>query len=138
MARCIDGRPRGTSSQSRLTNLAWGGGGSDAGPLARSAPRRIPRRRTSVDCKGVLMSSPDRTRELDDVLFERILAVVAPGDEIYTLTSKLPNRIVSIERNGIEVETLRSEHRDSGPQLVPAWMIVAAWTHLRRNGQLSQ
>ena len=84
------------------------------------------------------MSSPDRTRELDDVLFERILAVVAPGDEIYTLTSKRPNRIVSINRNGIEVETLRSEDRDSGPQLVPAWMIVAAWTHLRRNGQLSQ
>ncbi|MEZ0342472.1 hypothetical protein ACAG25_21125 [Mycobacterium sp. pV006] len=75
---------------------------------------------------------------MDDVLFERILAVVAPGDEIYTLTSKRPNRIVSIDRSGIGVETLRSEGRDSGPQLVPAWMINEAWMHLRRHGRLSQ
>ncbi|MBJ7339778.1 hypothetical protein [Mycolicibacterium sp.] len=84
------------------------------------------------------MSTPDRARELDDELLERILAVVAPGDEIYTLTSKRPNKIVSISHAGVEVLTLRSEDRGSGPQLVPAWMIVTAWTHLRRHGRLSQ
>ena len=70
-----------------------------------------------------------RRRELDDSLLDLIRAVVAPGDEIYTLTSKRPNRIVSIDRAGIEVETIRSEDRGSGPQLVPAWMIDTAWAH---------
>ncbi|CAA0138208.1 Uncharacterised protein [Mycolicibacterium vanbaalenii] len=77
-------------------------------------------------------------RELDDSLLDRIRAVVVPGDEIYTLTSKRPNRIVSIERVGIEVETIRSEDRGTGPQLVPAWMIDTAWAHLRRHGRLTQ
>lgn len=49
-----------------------------------------------------------RRRELDDSLLDRIRAVVAPGDEIYTLASKWPNRIVLIKRAGIWVETLRS------------------------------
>lgn len=84
------------------------------------------------------MSGSDRACELDDELLERILAVVAPGDEIYTLTSKRPNKIVSISQVGVEVQTLRSEDRGSGPQLVPAWMIAIAWTHLRRHGQLAQ
>jgi hypothetical protein len=78
-----------------------------------------------------------RRRELDDSLLDRIRAVVAPGDEIYTLTSKRPNRIVSIDRAGIEVETIRSDDRGSGPQLVPAWMIDTAWAHLRRYGRLT-
>lgn len=76
--------------------------------------------------------------ELDDDLLELILAVVELGDEMYTLTSKRPNRIVSIDRTGIGVETLRSEARGSGPQLVPAWMINEAWMHLSRYGRLSQ
>lgn len=59
-----------------------------------------------------------RRRELDDSLLDLIRAVVAPGDEIYTLTTKRPSRIVSIHRAGIEVETIRSEDRGSGPQLV--------------------
>ena len=59
-----------------------------------------------------------RRRELDGSLLDLTRAVVAPGDEIYTLTSKRPNRIVSIDRAGIEVEMIRSEDRGSGPQLV--------------------
>ena len=78
-----------------------------------------------------------RRRELDGSLLDLIRAVVAPGDEIYTLTSKRSNRIVSIDRAGIEVETIRSEDRGSGPQLVPAWMIDTAWAHLRRHGRLT-
>jgi len=47
-------------------------------------------------------------------------------------------RIVSIDRSGIQVQTLRSDQRGSGPQTVPAWMIVMAWNHLRQRGELSQ
>lgn len=78
-----------------------------------------------------------RSAEFDDVLLERILAVVSTGDEIPTLTNKRPNRIVSINRSGIEVETLRSERLGSGPQLVPAWMTIEAWNHLSQHGVLS-
>ncbi len=63
--------------------------------------------------------------------------MVGPGDEIATLSNKRPNRIVSIEPSGIEVETLRSDRLGSGPQVVPAWMIITAWNHLRQRGALS-
>ena len=84
------------------------------------------------------MNDVSQVREFDDVLMGRIRAVVRSGDEIYTLTSKRPNRIVAIDRAGIRVETLRTDDRGSGPQLVPAWMVIAAWEHLCRNGRLSQ
>jgi hypothetical protein len=64
-------------------------------------------------------------------------AVVEVGHEISTLSNRRPNRIVSADCSGVLVATLRSERRGTGPQLVPAWMIVAAWEHLRRNGVLS-
>ena len=78
-----------------------------------------------------------RENELDAELLERIHAVVQPGDEILTLANKRPNVIVAIDREGIWVETLRSDSRRSGPQLVPAWMIVVAWRHLQKTGALS-
>ena len=84
------------------------------------------------------MSDYSRSTELDDELLERVLAVIRPGDEIATLSNKRPNRIASVDRSGVEVETLRSDRRGSGPQTVPAWMIVAAWNHLRQKGELSQ
>ena len=84
------------------------------------------------------MSDYSRSTQLDDDLLERVLAAVRPGDEISTLSNKRPNRIVSVGRSGVEVETLRSDRRGSGPQTVPAWMIVAAWHHLRQKGELSQ
>ena len=84
------------------------------------------------------MSGYARATEFDDDLMERIRAAVEIGGEIETLSIKRPNRIVGVDRKGIEVETLRSDSRGSGPQLVPAWMVVAAWDRLRRRGQLSQ
>ncbi|WP_197415418.1 hypothetical protein [Mycobacterium sp. IS-1590] len=84
------------------------------------------------------MNQPTRTQEFDDALFELIFSIVEPGDEIETLASKRPNRIVSIDRCGIEVETLRSDDRGTGPQMVPAWMIIVAWEHLLRHRQLTQ
>lgn len=75
--------------------------------------------------------------EFDDGLFERILAAVQPGDELLTLSSKRPNVIAAVDREGVWVETLRSQSRGSGPQLVPAWMIIKAWEHLRKTRTLS-
>jgi len=57
-----------------------------------------------------------RNIELDAELVERIHAVVQPGDEILTLANKRPNVIAAIDRDGIWVETLRSDCRRSGPQ----------------------
>ena len=87
------------------------------------------------------MSSPpqgtSRSIELDADLLQRIHAAVQPGDEILTLTTKRPNVIAAIGQDGIWVETLRSDRRQSGPQLVPAWMIVTAWRHLQQKGVLT-
>ncbi|MDP7701399.1 hypothetical protein [Mycobacterium sp. TY815] len=63
--------------------------------------------------------------------------MVQPGDEISTLTTKRPNVIAAIGPDGIWVETLRSDRRRSGPQLVPAWMIVAGWRQLQQKGVLT-
>ena len=84
------------------------------------------------------MSDQPPSTELDDELFDRVRAAIKPGDEITTLSNKRPNRAVAVERSGVSVETLRSERLGSGPQTVPAWMIVSAWQHLLQNGELSQ
>ena len=75
--------------------------------------------------------------ELDDDLLERITEVVTGGDAIETLSNKRTNWIASFDRAGVWVETERSRARSTGPQLVPAWMIVAAWEQLCKNGTLS-
>lgn len=86
----------------------------------------------------VLVSGRARATEFDDDLFRRINSVIAVGDEIATLSIKRPNWIAGVERAGIRVETEDSRRKGTGPQLVPAWMIVAAWEHLNRNRTLSQ
>jgi hypothetical protein len=75
---------------------------------------------------------------LDDDLLERVRAVVASSNEIATLGFDRPNKIVAVDRAGIEVETERSTSLHTGPQLVPAWMVNAAWDYLRQNSSLSQ
>jgi hypothetical protein len=66
------------------------------------------------------MSGYARAAESDDDLLKRIRAAVFIGGEIDTLSLKRPNRIVGVDRKGIEVETLRSDSRGSRPQRVPA------------------
>ncbi|PEG58946.1 hypothetical protein H5U98_25570 [Mycolicibacterium boenickei] len=63
--------------------------------------------------------------------------MIAGSDAIETLSNKRSNWITSFDRAGVWVETERSRARGAGPQLVPAWMIVAAWERLRENGTLS-
>lgn len=75
--------------------------------------------------------------ELDDDLLERIAEVVAGSDVVQTLSNKRTNWMTSFDRRGVWVETERSRARASGPQLVPAWMIVVAWEQLYKNGTLS-
>lgn len=81
---------------------------------------------------------PSRAVELDDDLFERICSVVKRSDEIVTLSIKRINKIAAVDRSGVRVETARSERLGTGPQLVPALMIVRAWQHLRSRGELTQ
>ncbi|MBP2454120.1 hypothetical protein [Mycolicibacterium lutetiense] len=77
------------------------------------------------------------TVELDDELLERITEVASGSDVIQTLSNKRTNWMTSFDRAGVWVETERSRARASGPQLVPAWMIVVAWEQLCKNGTLS-
>ena len=79
-----------------------------------------------------------RGTPLDDDLYERILRSVEEGDELRTLSDRRSNRIISIDRDGIQVTTQRSERMGTGPRMVPAWMIVRAWEHLRTRGYLTQ
>ncbi|OBF29762.1 hypothetical protein [Mycobacterium sp. ACS4331] len=76
--------------------------------------------------------------EFDDDLLDRITSVAEVSHEIPTLSIKRPNWISSVDRGGVWVETERSRARRSGPQLVPAWMIVTAWKRLCERGNLSQ
>jgi hypothetical protein len=73
----------------------------------------------------------------DDELRDRVAYAVRPGEVINTLGVARPNRIVSIDRDGILVETERSIDRKTGPQLVPAWLVTTAWEHLRLHGRLT-
>lgn len=60
------------------------------------------------------------------------------GNEIETIANKQINRIAAVDWQVVDVGTARSERLGTGPQHVPAWMIVRAWEHLRRTGELSQ
>lgn len=73
--------------------------------------------------------------EFDDDLYDRVTAAIGIGDEIETLSIKRRNRIAGIDRTGVWVETERSKERGSGPQLVPAWMVAAAWKRLCVRGE---
>ncbi|MCV7220823.1 hypothetical protein [Mycolicibacterium elephantis] len=75
-------------------------------------------------------------KNLDDDLLERIQAVFEAHAEIDTLTNKRPNWIDRFDASGVWVETLRFRRLETAPQLVPAWMIVAAW-NLKIKGELS-
>jgi hypothetical protein len=78
-----------------------------------------------------------RTEPFTVELLQQVRDAVTEGDVIDTLGVGRPNGIVRITAEGIWVETDRSKELGSGPQFVPAWMVVAGWTHLRRFGRMS-
>ena len=79
-----------------------------------------------------------RGTPFDDELYERVTLVIDAGDEIATLSSLKLNEIARVDRNGIDVLSERSRRLGTGPQNVPAWMVMRAWSHLRDHGELSQ
>jgi hypothetical protein len=66
-----------------------------------------------------------RSEAFDDALLQLIRRVIRVGQVITTLSKGRPNRIVAIDSGGLRVETEKSVSQESGPQLVPAWMIIA-------------
>lgn len=74
----------------------------------------------------------------DDELLNLINRSVKVGDVIKTLGRARPNRITWINEDGVWVRTEKSDREGTGPQLVPAWMIAAAWNRLVQRGRLSQ
>lgn len=74
----------------------------------------------------------------DDELFELLTRAVCRGQVIKTLGKARPNRIVSIDREGLRVETEKSVREGREPHFVPSWMVAKAWSHLVENGRLTQ
>ncbi|MGE2731771.1 hypothetical protein ACQI4F_20040 [Mycolicibacterium vaccae] len=75
---------------------------------------------------------------LDEELLGLVKSVVSVGETIETLGLARPNRIAAVGRDGVWVETERSNEKDGQAQLVPAWMISAAWDVLKLKGSVSQ
>lgn len=76
--------------------------------------------------------------EFDSAMLKRVTEAVRPGDTILTLSHGKPNLVVDVRRDGILVETNASADKASGPQPVPAWMIISAWEYLAQHGTLTQ
>ena len=113
----------------RLVGLL--GGASEPAEL-RQAHEPVATREATV------RSFSETEDELSDDLLERISSVVSAGGVISTLSHGKPNRIVSIGREGVSVETEQSDLKGSGPQLVSAKMLNIAWSMLEEEGQLDQ
>ena len=62
---------------------------------------------------------------------------ISIGTTIMTLSNGKPNVITDIGPEGVTVETERSRALGAKPQLVPAWMIEAAWERLTESGSLT-
>lgn len=114
--------------------------GEEVGSSVGIRTEETPRSDSEIDpeSSSSAESQDSRTMSLDDELVGVLSSTVEVGSVIMTLGTARPNRIVSIARSGIRVSTEKSERQGTGPQLVPAWMIMAAWNHLRRHGELTQ
>lgn len=118
----------------RLPETAHG----SAAAQSMAARQRVEDVRESHSASDSRQASPLDAGTLGEDLLQTIRGAVEVGEVISTLGTARPNRIVSIEKSGIRVSTDKSERKGSGPQLVPAWMIVTAWDHLKQHGSLTQ
>jgi hypothetical protein len=84
------------------------------------------------------MEREAKSATFDDELLDLINRSVKVGDVVMTLARGRPNKITWINEDGVWVRTEKSDREGTGPQLVPAWMIAAAWYHLVQRGRLSQ
>lgn len=77
------------------------------------------------------------TQELSPELLQLLTAVQKRTPVIPTVADGKPNTITAIAPEGVWMETEASKAKGHGPKLVPAWMIEAAWDHLRSQGSLT-
>ena len=134
--RWIDDRrdPRvGLEQSLRFAPSAWREW-VEAGSRVLSTIRRTPLKASEMPAVD---DRPTPNSGFDDELFGLITQAVCPGQVIKTLGKARPNRIVSIDREGLRVETDKSVREGRGPQLVPAWMVISAWHRLLNKGRLS-
>src|SRR5262245_44256927 len=75
---------------------------------------------------------------LEPDLLDALRSSIEVGEVVRTAGQGRPNTVIAIEPEGVSIETERSEHRGTGPQLVPAWMIQAGFDELMRRGSLTQ
>ncbi len=69
-------------------------------------------------------------------LLRRLTTVVPPGTTVRTIASSRPNEVVDIGPDGVWIHTEKSS-KETGPQLVPAWMLNEAWARLTADRSLS-
>jgi len=81
--------------------------------------------------------APAVDTEWDEVL-ARLDLFIPAGSVVPTLGVKpQPNLVSRIDGAGVWIETDRSRHQGTGPQLVNAWMLRLAWDYLTFHGHLS-
>lgn len=78
-----------------------------------------------------------RAREFNPDFITLLRDHLPMHEPVTTLGVGRPNWIVGIEAGGVHVETDRTRSSGTGPQHVPAWMIVVAWERLTSRGRLT-
>lgn len=78
-----------------------------------------------------------RTDPFSPELLQLLRLHLLQDDPVRTLSNGKPNWVISIEADGLQVETERSRASGDGPQFVPAWMLEVAWERLTTQGTLT-
>lgn len=74
--------------------------------------------------------------QLSHELLAPLRDVMDADPVVLTLSTGKPNRIAAVEPDGVLISTTRSDALGRPPQLVPAWMLERAWSHLTTQGEL--
>lgn len=81
------------------------------------------------------MDTPQAT--LNDGFLALLRLHVPTHSPVTTLGSDKPNWVTRISPEGLYVETERTRSDGTKAQLVPAWMLLAAWERLTDRGSLT-
>lgn len=77
------------------------------------------------------------TEALDHDLRRLLTDLWSSTPVVSTISEGRPNRVHAVGTEGVWIETEASAEKGTGAQLVPGWMLNAAWGHLRREGTLT-
>jgi HKD family nuclease len=80
---------------------------------------------------------PIDDEHLDEDLLRLLRQAIPNGTTVPTLNQGRPNTVIDITPHGVYLHTLRSQTRQSGPQLLPAWMLQLAWDYLQQHRTLT-